>query len=218
MRPSRHSRRSARFGRSAMTLSEILIAATLFGVLLAVLMLGMDGIRTELKRRQALDLLNTLDRALLAYHQAVKVWPVDPGSPPAPPPAADHPPAADPDEASGNRVISVLAAVPASRTVLQTIPAILRVPVDVPSGAGTPVDAGASAGAGIPSRTDFGVQDPWGRPLCCLTAASRSAVHRKTVAANENRPIFIIAGPDGNLGFTDVAAASDNLRSDELGK
>jgi type II secretory pathway pseudopilin PulG len=188
-----------------MTLSEVLIAATLFGVLLAVLMLGMDGIRTELKRRQTLDLLETLDHALRAYHQATGAWPADVVAPPETPSfRLDNVHRTDPDADSGDRVVTALASVAASRTILQTVPKTLR----VTHGADRPTATAPGADSG-------GVRDSWGRPLCCLTAASPSAVHRKAVAANENRPIFISAGPDGEFGFVDVSTASDNLRSDE---
>lgn len=215
---AQHPRKAARFGRRAMTLIEVLIAAILCGMVLFVLMLGMDGIRSELKRRHTLGLLGTLDRALMAYHRATGIWPVDPGLP-VPAKARTHAasPIAD-DIETGHRMVMVLAGEPASRSVLETIPPVLRVEAG-------PADRGDTTGGNsfrappTPSPgSDWGrVQDSWGRPLRCLTSASPSSGDRKAVAANENRPIFISAGPNGDFGIDDPAAKADNLRSDELG-
>ncbi|MBI4580862.1 MAG: hypothetical protein HY718_14230 [Planctomycetes bacterium] len=210
--------------RRAVTLSETLVAGALVGLLVVVVAIGMDAMRTELKRRQAIALLAALDEALTAYHQATAQWPPDHALPPTP---GRPGPAIDPDDdGSGDRIIVVLAAVAESRAVLQRVPNILRLPGE---GGGSSTEAGRDArppnlrvpGEGGGSATRPGganwgtVVDPWGRRLRCLTATSPSATHRKAVAANRNRPIFISAGPDGRFGFTDVSAASDNLRSDE---
>jgi type II secretory pathway pseudopilin PulG len=188
------------FARRGITLSETLVVAIATGVLITLVMLGMDGIRTELKRQQTMALLETLDQALLAYYQGTGSWPADPG-----PFARSYPDVLrqpDPDsDGSGDRVINLLAAVPACRVVLATIPEILR---PAPEGETREIRSGSVT-----------VVDAWGRSLSCLTAASSSPMHRKAVAANENRPVFISPGPDGRLGFTDVATASDNVRSDE---
>ncbi len=186
-----------------MTLSEIVITAAICAMVLFVMTLGMDGIRTELKRRQTLDLLDTLDRALVAYHGATGSWPVDLAQANEPPASADQSLSSAMYEASCRRVIAILAGVPASRTVLQTIPPVLR------------VQTTGSQPTTSPDADWGNLQDSWGHPLNCLTALSPLAVHRKAVAANENRPIFVSAGPDGHFGFIDAAAASDNLRSDE---
>ncbi|HOQ87252.1 MAG TPA: hypothetical protein PLQ89_16180, partial [Phycisphaerae bacterium] len=107
------------------------------------------------------------------------------------------------DPAAVDRMLALMAGVPAARARLETLPAVLRV---------APAESARSAGA-------WGsIRDPWGRPLHCLTASSPLAVHRKAVAANQGRPIFISAGPDGRFGFQDVSAASDNIRSDEIGQ
>lgn len=207
-RQSRHLLRpSAR--RRGLTLSETLIAAVLLALGLAVLARGMDGLRAELKRRQAVALMRMLDRALSAYHEETRRWPLPA---PAMQPAATKPadllsllsPPAEREPDSGDRVMAALAQVPASRGMLRRVPDILRVPPD-PDPQRQPW-RGSEWGS---------VRDPWGRRLACLTAASESPAHRKAVAANGDRPIFISAGMDGRFGLTEAAAASDNIRSDE---
>lgn len=210
-----------------MTLSETLLAAALVGLVLVVIALGMDGIRTDLKREQTIALLQTLDRSLVAYHQSTGQWPADEGGTGAAPRlpseassngvgldgGTSHRRASEVEDAalavldgkgSGDRVVAKLAGVPEARAVLQGVPEVLRVPLDI---------ADVSSG-----ELSWTVQDPWGQRLVCLTAANPSAMHRKAVAANNNRPIFVSAGPDGRFGLTDVSAASDDLRSDELTK
>ncbi len=190
--------------RRGVTLSETLVTAAVVGVLLVLVGLGVDGIRNELKRKQTVALLDTLDRAIVAYHQSAGNWPAEASesvSLQREPADAD-----DPDEnASGDRIVAILAEVPAAHTILQTIPEVLRVPADQSEQPTTRPALGL-------------IRDPWGHRLCCLTAFSPSPSQRKAVAANGNRPVFISAGPDGRLGFLNVSAASDNLRSDELQK
>lgn len=55
--------------------------------------------------------------------------------------------------------------------------------------------------------------DPWGTPLRFYPADSDSPY----VRANEGRPVFMSAGPDGGFGELDVSQLSDNLRSDDPG-
>jgi hypothetical protein len=188
--------------RRGVTLSETLVTAATIAVILIVIGLGLEGIRTELKRDQAVELMRTLDQALLAYQQATRHWPVDVGMPAETLVVRADSTELQPDPAGTDRVIEAMAGVTASRTVLESLPAALR--MQPPQGVvSTPADWGS-------------VQDPWGRRLHCLTSASPLPAHRKAVAANRNRPIFISAGPDGRFGFADVAAASDNIRSDEI--
>ncbi len=101
-------------------------------------------------------------------------------------------------DGSAERVITALAAVPASRAVLERIPEVLRVPRQ-----GEDRDADADAWGTV--------QDAWGHRLRCLTAASPSEVDRQAVAGNGGRPIFVSAGPDGQFGIHDPAAAADNI-------
>jgi len=188
-----------------MTLSETLIVAAVLALVLVIVALAMATIRNDLKQRQTWELLAMLDEALRAYYQAAAQQLGN-----KPDPAAD-------------RVIAALAAVPASRQVLERIPHRLRVRANVEKQwAGNakartgrwPAAAGRSH---TWDRPDVTVQDAWGHPLQCLTAASPSPVHRQAVAANGGRPIFISAGVDGRFGSElDVAAGDDNLRSDEL--
>jgi type II secretory pathway pseudopilin PulG len=184
------------------TLSETLIAAAGVAVLLMVLSLGMHGIRTELKRQQTVALMQTLDRALLAYQESTGAWPVDTKLLESKRTAPDQSRASGLQDGSGDRVISLLAEVPASRVLLETIPAILR-PRNDPGPTTRPWAAR--------------VRDPWGNSLRCLTAVSPMVLDRQAVAANQNRPIFISAGPDGRFGSKDISGSSDNIRSDETG-
>lgn len=173
----------------------------MMGVLLVVFGLGMEGIRTELKRDQAVELMRTLDRALLAYYQKTGSWPVEVGSPDDQAIRADlsH---LEADSAGADRTLELMAGLPASRAVLEALPEVLRVRPE----------------HGVLYTSPWGtIQDPWGRRLHCLTSTSPLPAHRKAVAANQNRPVFISPGPDGRFGFSDVAAASDNIRSDEVG-
>jgi type II secretory pathway pseudopilin PulG len=55
--------------------------------------------------------------------------------------------------------------------------------------------------------------DPWGTPLQYLSADSGS----KLVKANNDRPLFVSAGPDRDFGNDDPAGLGDNLRSDDPG-
>ncbi|HOA72743.1 MAG TPA: hypothetical protein PL151_11195 [Phycisphaerae bacterium] len=195
--------------RRGITLSETLVTAAALAVVLAALGLGTEGIRNDLKRQQAVAMMEILDQALVAYHAQTGAWPVDADSGARPAAAADEdadspsPERYEADPAAVDRMLALMAGVPAARARLETLPAVLRV---------APAESARSAGA-------WGsIRDPWGRPLHCLTASSPLAVHRKAVAANQGRPIFISAGPDGRFGFQDVSAASDNIRSDEIGQ
>jgi len=179
----------------AMTLAETLVAAAVIGVVLAVIALGVATVRSDLKHGQAEQLLATLDEALSAYHQATGSWPVDPG-------AEDEERESAEQEDSADRVIAALAAEPASRAILDRTRPVLRVKPITDMSAAT-------------SESSWGtVQDAWGRRLRCLTAASESPIDREAVAVNGGRPIFVSAGPDGQFGTHDIAAAADNLRSD----
>ena len=178
-----------------MTLVETLIAAAVIGVVLAVVTLGMATVRSDLKHNQVGQLLAILDDALSAYHQATGKWPTEPGAENEGRASAEH-------DGSADRVIAVLAAEPASRAILDKTRPVLRV---------IPVADIADGASELPWGT---VQDAWGRPLRCLTAASKSPLDREAVAVNGGRPIFISAGPDGRFGTRDIAAAADNLRSD----
>lgn len=199
IRPSIETRRSLARG---VTLSETLVVVSAVAVLLTLLSLGMGGIRTELKREQAIALMRTLDSALGAYHEALGEWPADLNPNPSALEYGARPASRKDDDASGQRVIDLMAHTPASRVVLETLPDILREKTD---------RATPSAG-----EWNTSVRDPWGNPLRCLTSRSPLIPHRMAVAANRNRPIFISAGPDGRFGFSDVSAASDNIRSDEI--
>ncbi len=188
-----------RSSRRAMTLPETLIAALVLGLVLFVAALAIEGVRGELKRRQAMGLLASLDEALTAYRAATDSWPVlTPGSVPVQP-ISPAPPVDDRQDMSGDQVIAQLAGVPESRRVLEAVPEVLRVASDD--------EASAALGT---------IQDPWGNRLRCLTAAGPLPVDIKAVAANGGRPIFVSAGPDRRFGLMDIAHASDNVRSDEL--
>jgi len=179
----------------AMTLIETMIAAAVIGAVLAVVILGVATVRSDLKRGQVEQLLATLDQALSAYHQATSDWPMDLGS-------EEDERAPTERDGSADRVIDVLAAEPTSRAILDIIRPILWVqPI-------TDINKGDTA---LPWGT---VQDAWGQPLRCLTADSKSPLDREAVAVNDGRPIFISAGADGQFGNRDIAAAADNLRSD----
>lgn len=55
--------------------------------------------------------------------------------------------------------------------------------------------------------------DPWGTPIRYYGNSSESPA----VKANNNRPLFISAGPDRDFGDTLHARIGDNLRSDDPG-
>lgn len=55
--------------------------------------------------------------------------------------------------------------------------------------------------------------DPWGKPLKYESQDSGSPF----VRANNGRPLFISAGPDGGFGDDDPAQLGDNMRSDDPG-
>lgn len=249
----------ARHARGGFTLSETLVTAVVAALVIGVLALAMDGLRNELKRQQADELLRTLERAMAAYHEATRAWPTDSGATgrgvpevvdsgdeprPSPPGALGDPlrlptpadaatdaateataerssePQVGPGRAgdgSADRIVALLQQVVASRAVLEEVPAILWAKRDDGT-ASQPGHGGATLQPAAEGGAENHIQDPWGTTLVCITATSPSATHRKAVAANGGRPIFIIAGPDRQFGFADVAAASDNLRSDELGR
>ena len=62
-----------------------------------------------------------------------------------------------------------------------------------------------------PGRRDL--IDPWGTPLRYYPESSNSPM----VRANNNRPVFVSAGPDRDFGDKDISLAGDNLRSDDPG-
>jgi type II secretory pathway pseudopilin PulG len=62
-----------------------------------------------------------------------------------------------------------------------------------------------------PGRRDL--IDPWGTPLRYHPQNSDSPM----VKANNNRPIFVSAGPDRDFGDSDLSLSGDNLRSDDPG-
>ena len=181
--------------RRALTLPETLIAGAILAVVLLAVALGVSNVRSGLKERQVKEILALLDQALGAYHKATGTWPSDVK-------ALKPAPSADQDEGSGDRVIAVLANVPAARMQLDRVRPIFRIAV---------VDQGPPAA----TQTTWGtVQDAWGRHLRCLTAASPAPSDQEAVAANAGRPIFVSSGPDGDFGTIDIAAAADNIRSD----
>lgn len=55
--------------------------------------------------------------------------------------------------------------------------------------------------------------DPWGTPVRYYASATESPA----VKANNNRPLFVSAGPDRDFGDTHHARIGDNLRSDDPG-
>lgn len=182
-------------GLRAMTLPETLIAGAMMGVVLLAVALGVANVRSGLKERQVKEVLALLDQAVGAYHKATGAWPCDTRRP-KPSPAADS------DDGSGDRVIAVLAGVPAARMQIDRIRSIFRVAVEQPASVAT-------------TRPAWGtVQDAWGRRLRCLTAASPAPGDQEAVAANAGRPVFVSAGPDGDFGSMDIASAADNIRSD----
>jgi len=58
-------------------------------------------------------------------------------------------------------------------------------------------------------------QDPWGRPIRCLTDRAASAAFRDRVQRNHGVPVFESAGPDRDFGDNSDARQADNVRSDE---
>lgn len=101
-------------GRTALTLVETLILAALVAILLLASALLVRSMRTELKRRQSVELLARLNAALDAYHEAVGVWPS----------AEDAPD----DRTAAILVLQQLAQVNASRAHLDRIDPVLRIP------------------------------------------------------------------------------------------
>lgn len=178
----------------AMTLSETLIAAAGLGLLLVVAALGISRIRSDLKHQQVQELLSALDDALFAYHDATGEWPTEAGagqgdrSPWSGDAARDH------GLRAAEKVIQALTTLPASRSVLERVPGVLRIGEQ---------DAGDGRWESV--------QDSWGHPLHCLTAASPSESDRQLVEANGGRPVFVSAGPDGRFGTDDPAARADNV-------
>jgi type II secretory pathway pseudopilin PulG len=209
--------------QNAMTLPETLIAATVVGLALIAVALGLSTMRTDLRRSRTVELLVMLDQALAMYQHETGQWPViQTPSGGRESTRADLQNATDqrPDsdgvenlpserEESGNSVIALLAEASASREALQRVPEVMRSPVAADSRL-TP--------STLPSALSWTVHDAWGRPLRCLTAASPTPLDREAVAANRGRPIFISAGEDGDFGLRDRSAAADNIRSDELRK
>ncbi len=55
--------------------------------------------------------------------------------------------------------------------------------------------------------------DPWGTPLLYFSPASDSP----WVRANNDRPVFVSAGPDRDFGDIDPVGLGDNVRSDDPG-
>lgn len=181
--------------RRALTLPETLIAGVILAVVLLAVALGVSNVRSGLKERQVKELLALLDQAVGAYHKATGAWPSDTMP-------LRKAPAADQDEGSGDRVIATLAGVLAARLQLERIRPIFRVAAVDPVPPATTQPAWGT------------VQDAWGHRLRCLTAASPAPSDQETVAANAGRPIFVSAGPDGDFGTIEIAAAADNIRSD----
>ena len=183
--------------RRALTLIETLIAAMLIALVLVIITVGVGTVRGDLKRRQTAQLLAQLDKALTAYHRATGRWPSDPEGPPS----LDAP---SENDGSGDRIIAALTTVPPSRKLLDELPAIFRVAAAPDSPAASPTSQPASST----------VQDSWGHRLRCITADSPNPVEHDAVAANDGKPVFISAGPDGRFGPQDHPDAADNIRSD----
>jgi type II secretory pathway pseudopilin PulG len=55
------------------------------------------------------------------------------------------------------------------------------------------------------------IVDPWGTPLRYFATPADSPM----VKANNNRPLFVSAGPDRDFGDANPARIGDNLRSDD---
>jgi len=185
--------------RRAVTLTETLIIAALLAVVLMIIALGTEKVRSDLKHQQVWELLATLDEALSAYYRSTGHWPKcddkTPGN------ESQQLEQGDMQTGIHECVISAMASVDKSQEILSRIPIKLRL-VDNPEDR---------------QRTHFRtVQDAWAKRLRCITARSASHIDRQAVAANNGKPIFISAGTDGRFGDQDVVYAADNLRSDEL--
>lgn len=189
-----------------MTLTETLLAASALAMLMLIVAVGVDQVRTDLKRRQVEQTLVLLDRALHAYQHETGDWP-EPGDP-----ENGSAPAAgclSPTERSAIDVLAALRSVDTSRAVVDEVPACLRRPnADPTSSPNDDTDATAHEFAML--------VDAWGHPLHCLTRHSPANVQRMAVAANGGCPIFISAGSDALFDSEDGSAAGDNIRSSEV--
>ncbi|HOW72134.1 MAG TPA: hypothetical protein PKY77_16165 [Phycisphaerae bacterium] len=179
----------------ALTLPETLIAGSILSAVLLAVALGVANVRSGLKERQVKEVLAFLNQAVGAYHKATGTWPSDTRPPPRTP-TSDH------DQGSADRVIALLAGVPAARIQIDRIRPVFRVPLEQP-----PLPTTTAPAWGT-------IQDAWGRRLRCLTTASPAPSDQEAVAANAGRPVFVSAGPDGDFGTLDIAATADNIRSD----
>ncbi len=208
VRPLIVSPRSSYRRRSAMTLTETLLAAAGIGLLMLIVAVGIDQVRSDLKRRQVERVLLLLDRALDAYHQDTGAWPVaSPVEAAEDSPSAEHPPTV----LAAVDVLAALRSVEASRAIVDEIPAMLRRPLAPPPA------ASVIPPASQPADDAFAMLvDAWSRPLHCLTQHSRSTIQREAVAANGGRPIYISAGSDGLFESDDGSASGDNIRGDEV--
>jgi len=152
-----------------MTLVEMVIAVTVVGIGLFLLVGSARLIREDARNQLARQLLSILDRALMAYQ------------------VAEHsfPPASDGD---ADAAVDALVRCPSTRGLLRDIPETLWT-------SGSP-------------RT---LVDPWGHPLRYLADPHR----HPAVETNQERPIFVSAGRDGDFA---EASEGDNLRSDDPGE
>ncbi len=183
--------------RTAITLSETLIATVVIGLLLLVTAMGIDSVRTELRRQQVWSLLALLDQSLDAYHDATGRWPAT-QQPPTPSTTQQVEPSPDHYTTTCRQIITALSAMEQSRRLLQDIPAILR-----------------EQSPGDDQAPPF-IRDAWGTRLRCLAIDAPSRTDRQAVAARGNKPIFVSAGTDRQFGLADGVGEADNLRSDEL--
>ncbi len=149
-----------------MTLVEMVVAVTVVGIALFLLVGSARLIREDARSQLARQLLTTLDRALIAYQIAENAYPVAP------------------DEDADFAVAALLAS-PATHGLAAELPDSLW-------------------NAARPHT----LVDPWGRPLRYLSDPLRHPY----VRTNENRPVFVSAGRDGDFS---EAAEGDNLRSDD---
>lgn len=189
-----------------MTLTETLLAASALALLMLIVAVGVDQVRTDLKRRQVEQTLVLLDRALHAYQHDTGDWPGGSGMEPHEGAPTD---ALSPTEHAAIEVLAVLRSVGASRLILDEVPESLRRPdTRAASGSNAHPDSTVNAFAML--------VDAWGHPLHCLTRHSPANVQRMAVAANGGCPIFISAGSDGLFDSEDGSAAGDNIRSSEV--
>lgn len=179
--------RDPRFGSSAFTFPEMILAAVLLAGIIAALIAATNQMRDRAQTVQARKLLGTLARATQEYARLQAPQPGPNAQEARTPQTPIYPPGAF--DASATTALTSLLVLPGTRQILSRL------------------DWPWNRFLDRPARW----ADPWGTPLRYVTAVHDPSA----VRLNGGRPFWVCAGPNRRFGDDRPAERADNISTDE---